>query len=416
MHSTLRPRTHAATVLAIIATAMPAAAQKKPVPETQVWIDVATHDGGGIPSIGAAGGLTGRLMGMLKGHQDYPQSRDIPSGTGRFLDIAMHNSLLPGTPANQQVPAGLGMGESLLLLPPSPDKPSKPSRGGKPKGQDEAEITVRQYWGCGAGIRRGQPKELKIKASAGLMDIKGSLAPGLFVPDRDIDAGPAYALWPNKKSSKRASEQASLVGQHRITGNGVPESLQFELGKNADFMPKLLLSSRGALAESIALEWQPVERSRGYFLHAVAMLDDRSLVVWTSSEIAGAGHELLNYLNGPDIDRWLKQKVLLPAATTRCAVPKGIFQPPGNDRQGVASLSMIAYGPETNLAWPPRPADPKRPWDPEWNVRVRTKSTATAMLGMPMAAAAGRNEQDGGKPQPATPSKGKRLLNAFKHY
>jgi hypothetical protein len=33
-----------------------------------------------------------------------------------------------------------------------------------------------------------------------------------------------------------------------------------------------------------------------------------------------------------------------------------------------------------------------------------------------MAAAAGRNEQDGGKPQPATPSKGKRLLNAFKHY
>lgn len=49
---------------------------------------------------------------------------------------------------------------------------------------------------------------------------------------------------------------------------------------------------------------------------------------------------------------------------------------------GMGMLTMIAYGPETDIVYPPRPADPKQPWNPEWNVRVRTKSTAFAMLGM----------------------------------
>ena len=148
------------------------------------------------------------------------------------------------------------------------------------------------------------------------------------------------------------------------------------------------------------------------------MQDERNFVVWSSANVPGAGMELVNYLPGSNIEKWLKQKVLLAPATTRCAIPQGIFKPTGkSENGGMAALNMIAYGPETNITWPPRPADPKRPWDPEWNVRIRTKSTATAMLGMPTASAAGRtNEQDGGKPQQATPGKGKRLLNAFKHY
>ena len=45
-------------------------------------------------------------------------------------------------------------------------------------------------------------------------------------------------------------------------------------------------------------------------------------------------------------------------------------------------VRMIAYGPELNLAHPPRPANPKAPWDPEWTVRVRIKSTGMTVLGM----------------------------------
>ncbi|MFT3763223.1 MAG: hypothetical protein QM761_11605 [Pseudoxanthomonas sp.] len=417
MPQSSRPFLRAAGLAVAIAAVLPAGAQKKPVVETQVWIDVATHDTASMPGLGAVGGFAGRLMGVGKGAQEYPQSRDIPPGTGRFLDIAMYNSLKPGVAATQQVPAGLGVGESLPLLPPPPGKPGGSSHGGKPNEQGEVDITIRQYWGCGAGVRPGQPKVLTMKAKAGNMDLSGRLAPGLFVPDRDIDAGPAYALWPNKKNTKRVSERSSLVGQHRIVGDGVPESLQFDLNQNADFMPKIALSSSGGLADSIALQWQPVERGRGYFINAMAMQDEHTFVTWSSSEVAGAGHELLDYLTGSYIDKWLAQKVLLAPATTHCAIPKGIFQPTGNSSQGgVASLSMIAYGPETNLVWPPKPADPKQPWDPEWNVRVRTKSTATAMLGVDLAGAAAQSDDDGGKQPTPPPSKGKRLLNALRPF
>lgn len=419
MPRSLRPVPRVASLAVALAAVLPAGAQKKPMVDTQVWIDVATHEAAGMPGLGAMGGLASRLMGGAKGPQEYPQSRDIPPGTGRFLDIAMYNSLKPGMAATQQVPVGLGVGESLPLLPPPPGKPSDSGRGGDPKGQSEMDITIRQYWGCGASVRPGQPKVITMKVKAGNLEANGRLAPGLFVPDRDIDASPAHALWPNRKNTKRVSERSSLVGQHRIVGDGVPGSLQFQLDQGADFMPGIALSSKGGLADSIALEWQPVERSRAYFINAVAMQNEHNFVAWSSSEMAGAGHELLNYLGGLQIDKWLKQKVLLPSGTTRCQIPKGIFQPTGTSgRGGVASLGMIAYGPETNIAWPPKPADRKQAWDPEWNVRVRTKSTATAILGVDFARAAAHPGDDSNNPQQSAkpPSKGKRLLDAFKHF
>ena len=46
-------------------------------------------------------------------------------------------------------------------------------------------------------------------------------------------------------------------------------------------------------------------------------------------------------------------------------------------------LRLIGYGNELNLAHPPRPADPKAAWEPVWAVKVRVKSVASSMLGMP---------------------------------
>jgi hypothetical protein len=42
---------------------------------------------------------------------------------------------------------------------------------------------------------------------------------------------------------------------------------------------------------------------------------------------------------------------------------------------------MIAYGAELNLVQPPRPQDPRTPWEQQWAVRVRVKSTLMAPLG-----------------------------------
>ena len=392
--------------------ALPASSAPTAGPPTQVWIDVATHSMAGMPDLGIMGGLAGRMMGGDKGPQGYPQSRNIPSNMGKVLDIALYNSLRPGVPAEQFVPAGLAVGKSLPLLPPPPHGSLEERPSGK---TEDVEVTIRQYWGCGAAVGPGQPKVMTLKVKNGALQATGSLAPGLFVPDRDIDVNPNYALWPNQKNSKRVSDRSSMAGQHRIVGDGVPASLQFELGNNADFMPKIALDSQGELGDSIQLKWQPVDRARGYFLHALAMQDERNFVVWSSADVPGAGMELINYLPGSNIEKWLKQKVLLAAATTRCAIPQGIFKPTGkSENGGMAALNMIAYGPETNIAWPERPADPKQPWKPEWNVRVRTKATTTAMLGMDLSGMSSDSDMPQTEQQPdEKEGKGKKLLRGL---
>lgn len=370
--------------LATAVVALPAASQQGKGPKTQVYIDVATHNFAGMPDmggmLGGLGGFMGKRMGVDQGPKGYPESRNIPAGTGRFLDIALYNGLKPGTEAQQLVPAGLAVGKSLPLLPPVPES----GGSGKYDGRvPDVEMKISQYWGCGAAVRPGQPKVFSIKMKKGQMQTSGSMAPGLFVPDRDIDATPSYAVWPNRKNTKRVSDRSSMVGAHQITGDGVPESLKFDLTQNADFMPKIALRSSGEPTDAIAVNWQPVDRARAYFLTGMGMKSEHEMVMWSSSEVAGAGNELLNYLTGSYIDKWLKQKVLLPSNATSCTVPKGIFASSGSGQMGgMGMLTMIAYGPETNIVYPPRPADPKQPWNPEWNVRVRTKSTAFAMLGM----------------------------------
>lgn len=391
--------------------ALPAASQQGKSPGTQVYIDVATHTFAGMPGMGGMfgglGGFMARRMGGDQGPKGYPESRNIPAGTGRFLDIALYNARKPGTEAQQLVPAGLAVGKSLPLVPPVSVSPRGDGRNddvsdGKPV---DVEMKIYQYWGCGAAVRPGQPKVYTIRMRQGAMETSGSMAPGLFVPDRDIDATPLHAVWPNRKNTKRVSDRSSMIGAHQIIGDGVPESLKFELGQNADFMPKIALRSSGALTDAIALQWQPVDRARAYFLTATGMKSERELVMWSSSEIAGAGGELLNYLTGAYLDKWLKQKVLLPGTATQCSVPKGIFAgggKGGDEMGGMGMLTMIAYGPETNIAYPPKPANPKQPWTPEWNVRVRTKSTALAMLGME----SGEMPEDDDQPQKKPSVKG----------
>lgn len=51
--------------------------------------------------------------------------------------------------------------------------------------------------------------------------------------------------------------------------------------------------------------------------------------------------------------------------------------------------SLYAYGPERNFAFPPRPANARAGWQPEWIARARFRSMTMAMLGINMAAMGG---------------------------
>ena len=74
----------------------------------------------------------------------------------------------------------------------------------------------------------------------------------------------------------------------------------------------------------------------------------------------------------------LASLITLSLFVAACASAPDVFR-----TQLRALLRAIAYGSELNLVHPPRPADPKVAWEPEWAVKVRVKSVASAMAGMP---------------------------------
>jgi hypothetical protein len=412
--------------LASALVALPAASQKGVSPPTTLYIDVATRNMSGMPDMGGMMGGLGGFMARRMGGANapgltYPTTRSAAGMTGQFLDIALHNELKPGVQAQDLIPAGLDLGKSLTLLPPEFDHGSTGSTQGT---VPDVEIRISEYWGCGASVRPGQPKvaTFKVKGGNRAFDPKntqgmqgidfestGSLSRGLYVPDRDIDLQPGWVYWPNRKYGKQVPRDARLAGQHQITGDGIPASMSFQVDPVADFMPKLMLRAQGQPTDAVELDWPSVDRARAYFITGVQMQmlgqNSYAMTIWSSAEGPGAGQELHAYLSGSSIDKWLKQKILLPANATSCTIPKGILAGSSNV-QGQQStmpgmLMMTAYGPENWISYPPKPSNPKQPWKPEWSVRLRAKSTATAILGLDMG---GMRQQDGqSQPQQKKP-------------
>ena len=399
-----------ALYLAFAATlvALPASSQQNKNPPTNLYIDVLTHNMAGMPDMGGMmGGLGGfmarRMGGADTGKPTYPTTR-AGGMTGQYLDIALHNSLKPGIEAADQIPGGLKLGKSLTLI---PIDPSKPTEGSTPPGKiPDVTIKITEYWGCGASVRKGQPKVASFTIKGGNKSIdpnnpmgsmqgvdfqqSGSLSKTIPVQDRDIDLKPGWVYWPNRKHGKQVPNGARLAGDHRITGDGIPASMQFQVQENADFMPKLALRTQGEATDAIGLSWPMVERARGYHITGMHMqvLGENSyaMTLWSSAEVPGAGQDLHTNLSAGQLDKWLKQKVLLASTATSCTIPKGIFSGASNVEGQQATmpgmLSMTAYGPESWITYPPKPADPKLPWNPEWSVRLRARSSATAILGM----------------------------------
>jgi hypothetical protein len=98
------------------------------------------------------------------------------------------------------------------------------------------------------------------------------------------------------------------------------------------------------------------------------------MVTWSSSEVQEMGQVLMDYIPPAEVERLIREKVVMPPQTTECTVPAGIF------KTEASMFNFIAYGNELNLVHPPRPADPKVTWEQEWAVKLRLKSTAMTML------------------------------------
>jgi len=384
-HRPAYPTSPLASALLLALGSCPALAQTQVVrpPVAQYWMDVATvrmADMDELPNLGAVGGLAASMAGVQSlGEASFGATKGMVPG--RWLDIAVATQRKPTGPlATQNIPAGLGLGTSLTLLPPEPaaNTPATPqgrnSEDGVPE-QPKGRILL--YWGCGDTVRAGQPKVLDV-ANAKPEDYAQFMR-GRATRERGATAAPGHALWPNPQYKQTIARGASLQGEHRVTGDGIPASLQFSIGQVQDFMPPLVLSAKGGGAQATTVAWSDQPQARGYFLNAMGGSNnkdgDSEMVLWSSSETPEPGWGLMDYLSTPNLDLWLADKTLLPTSQTQCAIPAGIFA-----KSKGAMVQGIAYGQELNLVHPPRPTDRKIAWAPEWTARVRVKSVATLPL------------------------------------
>jgi len=382
--------------------AVGAAAQTKQVvkpPVAQAWIDVATFAGLGMPMGGPGGSPMGMLGGMLGGGGGPNAFGNTQVGTaGRWVDVTLYTSRNPNlAEALQSVPAGTQLAPTLKLMSPTEQK-------GKPVRPEDDSVDTPEYerpkgrmllyWGCGDSVRPGQPRVVDF-ATAAPADFQK-----FFIARRATQRGTHSAVgrphWPSRDDLRMVPANASLIGEHGFTGQGVPDGFKFGIPAAQDIMPPVELAQRDAGGATV-LEWKALPTARAYFIAAMGAKegsrggDTMEMVFWTSSEEPDTGMGLIDYQTNVAVDRWLREKVLLSPTTTTCTVPKGIFG------EG-AMLRMIAYGTELNLAHPPRPSDPKIAWEPQWAVKLRVKSVANAMLGMDM----GAMMRGGSRDEPAT--------------
>lgn len=359
-------------------------------PKAQLWMDLSTGSMAGMPEMdmpAGAGGVAALMGGMMGGgarggggaSTSYGLARGASVMPPRILDIAFYNTLNPGAEASQAIPAGMRMGESLPLLPPPPREAVREREPGEiPRDVQQPKGRILIYWGCSETVRAGQPKIIDL-ARGSPMDFAGAFN-GRHAPDRGAKVGPQHVLYPNERNTVMLAKDSSLVGEHQVRGQGVPASMKFTLGEAQNVMPAIQLRTEGKPQDAIVATWQPVTNARAYYLHAMSHTGD-DMIMWSSAETPDTGMGLFDYLPNGTIERWTHERVLLGADVTRCAVPKGIFAGTGSREDSPPMLRMMAYGGESNFAYPPRPTDPKVPWEPEWAVRVRMKSHTMAMLG-----------------------------------
>jgi hypothetical protein len=382
---------HAALAVLAMVVGAPAIAQTKApaqvvkAPVSQAWIDVATFAGFGMPMGGGGGSPMSMMGGMFGGGQGGKNTFGMTQtgSAGRWVDVTLYTSRNPALPeATQAVPAGTQLAPTLKLVAPKVEKGTPPPPGDDTVVEHEYERPKGKmylYWGCGDTVRAGQPRVLDMATAR--PEEYGKFFTSRRATQRGAHSAPGRPLWPNEVDSRMVPANASLVGEHAFTGQGVPEGFRFAIGAQQDLMPAIDLKQSDA-GGATQLEWAALPTARAYFIAAMGAKggSEMEMVFWTSSEVPEVGMGLIDYQTNPAVDRWLKEKVLLEASATKCTVPKGIF-----GEGGGAMLRMIAYGSELNLAHPPRPTDPKVAWEPQWAVKLRVKSVSNAMLGMDMS-------------------------------
>jgi hypothetical protein len=359
---------------AVLALALPAVALAQQVvkpPVARYWVSVETAAGMSIPGMGS-------LMAGMMGGQGQ-------AGRRMALQLGSQRPSADGPRADHEIPPGMNMGPSLPLV--TPRQPVRePVERDMPQGMEQPKGRMLIYWGCGENARPGQPVVLDFAALA-----QGQIPPNMVSRRVAAPLAPSparaktYGDWPNPQDAKAVPDSSSLKGDHQIKGNYSPD-IRFQLGEGQDFMDRVELSSAPRGAGAAHVRWNSVPTATGYFATVTGAENQNEIIFWSSSEVQEMGGMLMSYVPPAEVARLIRERVVLAPSVTECTVPSEVVKRAG----GTPFLNFIAYGPEANFAQPPRPQDPKQPWEPLWTVKVRFKSTASTLLGDASGGGGGR--------------------------
>ncbi len=360
----MKIRILAAALAAAFSLATAAQTQQQVRPPIAVyWMNIETAGGMGM-GMGLPPGMSGMLPPGMAG------------GKRMKLDLGSSQAASGDPRAAHAIPQVLSMGQSLRLVTPRIERaPVREREDGEPE-VEHPKGRMLIYWGCGEKVRAGQPVIFDF-ANMNPQDTSRAFRSRAISRPR----GPApgrnrtYGTWPNQDDSRPVPANGSLKGDHVIAGNYSPE-IRFAIGEHHDFMEAVAFDPVRKTAEgAFAVKWKSVPTATGYFATAVGQGDNRTdIVMWSSSEVQEMGHALMDYIAPTEVERLIREKIVMPPQTTECIVPAGIFKGEGS------MFNFIAYGDELNLVHPPRPKDPKQVWEQVWAVKVRLKSTAMTLL------------------------------------
>jgi hypothetical protein len=381
-----------AAFLAVLAGAPGGLAAQQTVkpPIASYWMSVETAAGTALPGVAGIGGA-------------IPGRTGAGTGGGRTMLLQLGSQRRADSPrAEHFVPSGLDMGVSLPLH--TPQRSASPERAERAMPEDFEQPKGRMlvYWGCGEKARPGQPLVVDFSGLA-----RGQAPAGLVSRRVSAASPPApgraatYGEWPHPLDARPVPANASLKGVHRVQGNYSPD-IEFALGEGLDFMDRVELAAAPGPEGAVRVRWNRVETATGYFATAFGAVGEDA-VFWSSSEVQETGGMLMDFAPPAEVARLIRERVVLPPSVTECTVPAEVVKRAG----GAALFRFVAYGPEANFAHPPRPKDPRQPWEPQWAVKVRFKSTASTLLGgslgEPDRPAEAPREAPASRPAPAAP-------------
>ncbi|MBU0592664.1 MAG: hypothetical protein KKH74_02895 [Gammaproteobacteria bacterium] len=368
-------------------------------PPAAYWMSISTEVGGafgmgGMPSAGemVSEGLLGGMFGGSK------SGAGESGGARRAILLQLSGAETPSDPkADHFIPPGQNMGESLPLISPRTDKLSRHEAPDEAQEPEKPKGKILMYWGCGDKIRAGQPKILDMASASPQQYVSFFKAYNVSAPRGPRPAnGWTYARWPNEKDNQPVPKDSSLVGPQTIKANYAPE-IRFDIPRAQDFLDPVVFTEMGSnLEEAVSFRWKSIPNATGYFTMAMGGRNDNEMIIWVSSEAPHMGWSLMDYVPTGEVRRLVKERVIMPPSNTECKIPQGVFKDAG------AMLQFIAYGQDLDLSHPARPKNPPKGWMPDWNAKVRLKSTTMTILGQDergKSASEAEDERDSASPQ-----------------